>query len=277
MSGFTKLFSSITTSSLWCQDHVVLRVWIAMLAGCDSNGVVEGSIPGLAHLCMITPDEMVRVLGILSAPDEFSRTKDHEGRRIQVVDGGWQILNYKSYRERCQAKGGSRAPYMRERRAEKCNTLQPPVTRNTEAEAEYRVQKKEKDSSPAAPVPPPQKPKKEKKVKTSFLKPESQKAWDAVASEFPRTTRKWSDETREWVDEPNDPGSIKQGQECFQALVDSGAGTPYELYAAWHAYVTEEPKVAKGFVQRYSTFYGPGKATWLQWLERGRQLIKEAS
>lgn len=109
------------------------------------------------------------------------------------------------------------------------------------------------------------------------LKDGSKEAWAAVLSEWPEPHRSWDVETRSFVDEPHDKGSLLQGEECFQGIVDSGAATAYELYAAWHAYVTEEPKVAKGFVQRLSTFYGPGKATWVQWLDRARALIKESA
>ena len=55
-------------------------------------------------------------LATLSSPDEFSRSTEHEGRRIVAVDGGWQILNYLKYREKGQGQDGSRAPYFREYR-----------------------------------------------------------------------------------------------------------------------------------------------------------------
>jgi hypothetical protein len=117
MAGFAKLFSSITESTVWSEPHYVLRVWIAMLARSDADGIVEGSIPGFAHLCHVTVDEMTDAIGRLSAPDLHSRTKGHEGRRIEAFDGGWQILNYVKYRQQAQAKEGSRAPYYREYRA----------------------------------------------------------------------------------------------------------------------------------------------------------------
>jgi len=34
------------------------------------------------------------------APDPYSRTKDHEGRRIKECDGGWFVLNGEKYREK---------------------------------------------------------------------------------------------------------------------------------------------------------------------------------
>jgi hypothetical protein len=115
--GFTKLFSSLVTSSIWCEKDTTLRVWIAMLATCDSRGIVEGSIPGFASLARVSVEDMEEAERILSSPDEHSRTKANDGRRIAACDGGWKILNYLNYREKGQDKDGSRAPYFRERRS----------------------------------------------------------------------------------------------------------------------------------------------------------------
>jgi hypothetical protein len=143
--GFTKLFSSIVTSSVWVEDDKTLRVWIAMLALSDSDGIVEGSVPGFANLCRVSVDEMRRALEVLSSPDPDSRTPDNDGRRIEAILGGWQILNYTLYRERGQAKDGSRAPYYRAYRRNKSATVaqHKPVARNTEAE-ERREKREER-------------------------------------------------------------------------------------------------------------------------------------
>lgn len=127
MAGYAKLFSSIVTSSIWCEDNTVLRVWIAMLATCDAHGVVEGSVPGFANLARVPVPKLRTALIKLASPDPDSRTPDNEGRRIMEIPGGWKILNYESYRERTQAKDGSRAGYMRGYRA------QQNVTRNNSA------------------------------------------------------------------------------------------------------------------------------------------------
>jgi hypothetical protein len=119
MAGYSKLFSCLTTSTIWCQDHPTRIVWITMLATCDSDGFVEGSIPGFANLARVTISEMEHALEILKGPDPYSRTQANEGRRIEDVPGGWRILNYADYRNRGQSQEGSRAPYMRSRRAAK--------------------------------------------------------------------------------------------------------------------------------------------------------------
>jgi hypothetical protein len=119
MAGFSKLFSSILTSTVWGETHTTVRVWIAMLASCDSEGVVEGSIPGFARVACVTRGELEAALQVFLSPDPDSRTKEHGGRRIEAFDGGWKILNYVKYRQQEQAREGSRAPYMREYRARK--------------------------------------------------------------------------------------------------------------------------------------------------------------
>lgn len=102
MSGWTKLFSSIVTNSVWVEPDATLRVWIAMLATADAEGLVEGSVPGFANLAWVTTEEMRLAVERLSSPDPDSRTPDFEGRRIEPIEGGWRILNYQGYCERGQ-------------------------------------------------------------------------------------------------------------------------------------------------------------------------------
>ena len=99
VSGFTKLFSSIIHSTVWREDMHVKVVWITMLAMAESRGTVSASVPGLADAARVTIPQVEDALARLAAPDPYSRTKDHEGRRIEEIDGGWRLLNYGKYRE----------------------------------------------------------------------------------------------------------------------------------------------------------------------------------
>ena len=103
MPGYTKLFSSIVHSTIWREPHHVRLVWITMLAISDKNGIVEASVPGLADLSRVTLDECKDALNRMQQPDEYSRSTNHEGRRIGCVDGGWLLLNHAKYRERLKA------------------------------------------------------------------------------------------------------------------------------------------------------------------------------
>lgn len=119
LAGWTKLFSSIVTSSIWCEDDKTFRVWVALLALSDQEGIVEGSVPGLANLCRLQPAEMRAALEKLASPDPDSRSPEFEGRRIEKIEGGWRLLNYEKYRQKAVAGEGSRAPYYRAYRARK--------------------------------------------------------------------------------------------------------------------------------------------------------------
>lgn len=107
MAGYTPLFNSIVTSSIWNEDSETRIVWITLLALADADGKVEGSVAGLAPVARIPIESCQKALGKLMAPDEYSRTKENEGRRIQEIDGGWLILNHRKFRE----KAKSRAEY----------------------------------------------------------------------------------------------------------------------------------------------------------------------
>ena len=115
MAGYTPFFNSIVTSSIWNEDNATRVVWITMLALADKNGVVEGAIPGLATVARVSIEECERALQVLKTPDNYSRTADHEGKRIHDIDGGWQIYNFAKFRRR--AKHG--AAYYRQWRDEK--------------------------------------------------------------------------------------------------------------------------------------------------------------
>jgi hypothetical protein len=113
---FTKLFNSILDSTIWQEPLETKVVWITMLAMCDRNGEVHASIPGLAKRAGVTIPQCNAALSCLESPDEYSRTKDHDGRRIEEIDGGWALLNHAKYRQLLSAE--ERREYNRRKQAE---------------------------------------------------------------------------------------------------------------------------------------------------------------
>ena len=95
---FTKLFASITESTVWCEPDSTRIVWITMLAMADSKGRVWASIPGLANRARVTVQQVENALITFKSPDHYSRTPDNEGRRVEDIDGGWRLLNHEKYR-----------------------------------------------------------------------------------------------------------------------------------------------------------------------------------
>lgn len=96
--SFAKLDSGIVNSTLWVQPDDVLRVWIWMLSQADADGVVRVAAPALAMNCMKSVDRIREILTLLESPDPDSRSENDEGRRLRKVSGGWQIINYRTYR-----------------------------------------------------------------------------------------------------------------------------------------------------------------------------------
>jgi hypothetical protein len=147
---FTKLFSSITASTIWAARDQTRILWITMLAMADQHGRVWASVPGLANIARISIPDCETALAELQAPDKYSRTKDHDGRRIEPIDGGWRLLNHAKYRAIRDEESikESKRRYINARREKERSTVEgveqcrTPVDRsraNTEAEAEAEI------------------------------------------------------------------------------------------------------------------------------------------
>lgn len=102
--SYAKLFSTITTSTVWSEPHATRIVWVTMLAISDRCGEVQASIPGLARVANVSLPECEAALATFLSPDAYSRTPEHEGRRIEVVRGGWRLLNHDYYRRKLDAE-----------------------------------------------------------------------------------------------------------------------------------------------------------------------------
>ncbi len=97
--GFTKLDEGILQSSIMAEDPKTFKVWIALLAACKENGIAYVSSVYLQSICHMTELSVDRAIDRLSAPDPHSRSLNDDGRRIRRVDGGFEIINYATYRE----------------------------------------------------------------------------------------------------------------------------------------------------------------------------------
>lgn len=115
--SFFKCHSSLLQSSVWTTETPATKVvWITLLVLADRNGEIMGSVPGIASAAGVTLDECVDALERFKSPDKWSRTKILDGRRIQEIDGGWEIINYQFYRELASEKQKAEASAERSRR-----------------------------------------------------------------------------------------------------------------------------------------------------------------
>jgi uncharacterized phage protein (TIGR02220 family) len=97
---YVKLFEELLDSTVWSENHTTVRVWITLLAMKGRDQIVRASIPGLTHRARVEIEECQLAIDKFLSPDPYSRSKEHEGRRIKEVEGGWLVLNGEKYRQR---------------------------------------------------------------------------------------------------------------------------------------------------------------------------------
>lgn len=115
-AGYTKLFESILDSTIWGESNETRLVWITMLAMRNYRHIVEASVPGLARRARVSLEDTEKALKKFRSPDPYSRSKEHGGRRIEDVPGGWLILNGEFYRNKLNED--ERREYQRVKQAE---------------------------------------------------------------------------------------------------------------------------------------------------------------
>ena len=135
-----------------------------MLAMADKKGRVWAAIPGLANTARVTIEECEQALARFMAPDKYSRTPDNDGRRIEPIDGGWQLLNYTKYREMrdaderaAQNRAAQEAYRSKQTRLHKPEVSQgkpPSAQRETERETESSRRRMQRGSMPILQCPP---------------------------------------------------------------------------------------------------------------------------
>ena len=218
MAGFTKLFSSIVDSTIWREEMHIKVVWVTMLAKAYRNGFISSSLPGLADAARVTIPQCEDALRVLTSPDPYSRTKDFDGRRAMVTDGGWILLNYLKYRK-VQDEDEVRiatAERVRKHREKYSVTNVTNVTNVTdvtpsnaiaEGEAEAEATTTKVADAPAVAAKPPRKRNKNFEIAAANLP-------DDVAEAFARCWRGWPEKGYNFKEKSNQPRRINQAKAC---------------------------------------------------------------
>lgn len=96
---YNKLFTKILDSSIWLETNPTRIVWITMIAAMDEQGFVSmASIHNLARRANVSLAEAEDAIRVLESPDTIQPNQEHEGRRLERVEGGWMVLNSEKYR-----------------------------------------------------------------------------------------------------------------------------------------------------------------------------------
>jgi hypothetical protein len=99
MNTWSPLWSGIVESSLWEESGDVVKVFMTLLARKDSDHVSRLTAFNIHKLCNIDEVEVLEILKLLASPDKRRlEQQEFDGRRIQVVEDGWLILNGEKYR-----------------------------------------------------------------------------------------------------------------------------------------------------------------------------------
>jgi hypothetical protein len=98
---YGKLFASMYDGSLY-GNWQALVTFQQMIVLCGPDGVIDMTPQALAARTSIPLDVIQAGIKVLEAPDQYSRTPDEDGRRIERLDDhrpwGWRIVNYRKYR-----------------------------------------------------------------------------------------------------------------------------------------------------------------------------------
>lgn len=146
MTGYTKLFGDIVTSTIWQEPNDCRVLWITMLALKDRDNICRATVPALAKMSDISIELAESYLEKFQQPDKYSRSTEHEGRRISPAEGGWLILNGEKYRNKLSKEDrreqvrkavarhrAKKKPKLEPRNARGTMSPQPPKETNGEA------------------------------------------------------------------------------------------------------------------------------------------------
>ena len=125
IGGFVKIHGKLVMSSVWNLDGDTCKVWITLLCLADPDGIVQGSVGGLAAQCRLSVEKTQEALKIFLGPDPFS-SDGTSGERSEEVPGGWMILNHGDYRDRTtrrQVLAAERSKRWREKQKKKKKTV----------------------------------------------------------------------------------------------------------------------------------------------------------
>jgi hypothetical protein len=76
----------------------------------------NAALPGLADRAKVSVEECGKALKVLSSPDKWSRSTEFQGKRVELIEGGWKLLNHAKYRAKLSAE--ERAQYKAEKQRE---------------------------------------------------------------------------------------------------------------------------------------------------------------
>jgi len=106
MAGYVPLFDSVLDGTLFGKwPHT--GIWVCLLSQVDKHGVIDMNPNLLAAKIGVPVDMLQSCIQDFMKPDPGSRTKDNDGRRLELIDPdgrdwGWRVINHVKYREKAR-------------------------------------------------------------------------------------------------------------------------------------------------------------------------------
>jgi len=98
---YGKIWKSMFEGSLYMAGWEAIFTFMILITFANKQGEVDITIPALSGKTSVPIDILEKGIEVLSAPDEKTRTKADDGRRITLLDEdrdwGWRITNYEKY------------------------------------------------------------------------------------------------------------------------------------------------------------------------------------
>lgn len=98
---YGKIFASIYDGSMYGNWQAIVT-FQQMIVLCGPDGIIDMTPQALAARTSIPLDVIQQGISVLESPDQYSRSPDQDGRRIERIDDrrpwGWRIVNYRKYR-----------------------------------------------------------------------------------------------------------------------------------------------------------------------------------
>lgn len=158
MSGYTPLFSSLTTGTL-CGKWPDIGLWAVVLSLSDKSGVVDVTPAYISSVTGLPIEDVVACMERFCKPDPYSRSVEEGGARLELLDPGhrawgWRIVNHGKYRERArlsaksarEVESGSNALRMGDRRRPPETAGDPLSNSNTDTDSDKRTEARKRAS-----------------------------------------------------------------------------------------------------------------------------------
>jgi hypothetical protein len=108
VTGYVPLFDSVLDGTLFGKwPHT--GIWTCLLSQVNQHGEIDMNPALLAAKIGVPVDMLLTCIHDFMQPDPGSRTKDHDGRRLELIDPnnrdwGWRVINHSKYREKARLK-----------------------------------------------------------------------------------------------------------------------------------------------------------------------------